>query len=253
MLKLSPSKIRLFTSCGLRYRYEQENPTPFQTTPAAAFGSFLHAALRRLYEHPPNASRLEPLLRSVWDENPFTTDEESDVFFAKGLTALKRYCDEFFVDGAPDSKTIACERFLSFIIERNDIAVEFTARADRLAVADDGALEIIDYKATLNGGIQTEESLATDLVAFLYFGLAKVNHPSYKQFRVRYLNLLSLKSATVEFSGEQVAANKEALWREIEKIARGVFEPRVDEGCSWCPHRSKCPAAGRRIRFEELV
>jgi putative RecB family exonuclease len=252
VLNLTPSKMRTYLECGLKFKFQLADRSPFQQTPATAFGNFLHETLRRVYENPENVSRIEPVLRSVWNDSVFDSFADSESYFARGVAVLQRYCDEHFVDGKPDGETVGCEAFLSYIIEREGVEVRFGCKVDRLAVTDDGVLEIVDYKARSSGNIESEDGLSTDLAVFIYWALTRLHYKQYPRLRVKFINLLSLKSSAVELTPEMVAKNKAALWVEIRKIAKGEFEPRVSEACSWCAYKDQCPKMSLRACFDDL-
>src|SRR5688572_8488377 len=96
MIQLTPSKMRDYLQCGLRYKLQLEEHAPFMSTPATAFGTFLHKALEEIYKRPEHRGDLETLLHSVWDASEFNDFPDSDRHFGRGLVALERYCKAFF-------------------------------------------------------------------------------------------------------------------------------------------------------------
>jgi putative RecB family exonuclease len=116
---------------------------------------------------------------------------------------------------------------------------------DRLDVAPDGALRVVDYKT---GGAPREAFEARALFQLKFYALVLWRT---RKVVPRVLRLLYLKDAEVcDYvpDAEELARFERtvvALWRAIERAtAARHFQPKPSRLCGWCNHQAHCPEFG---------
>lgn len=134
--------------------------------------------------------------------------------------------------------------------------IRLGGKAHRLAARHAHAgeiLEIIDYKTNDSGKVPTLDSLHSDLPIFLYYVLARISYPQFKQIRITLLNVLTLAQVSVNYDPAQVAANKQSLLGSLKSLAAGNFAPLSSEACAWCSFRDECPEFNRIVDFDGII
>ena len=116
---------------------------------------------------------------------------------------------------------------------------------DRLDVAPDGALRVVDYKT---GGAPREAFEARALFQLKFYALVLWRTRGVVP---RVLRLLYLKDAQVcDYAPDaeellRFERTVVALWQAIEAAtARQDFRPRPSRLCDWCNHQALCPTFG---------
>lgn len=138
---------------------------------------------------------------------------------------------------------------MTFIVSSKGVKIRLGCRVDRLALLPDKTLEVIDYKTNASGKVPTPEFLRNDLATFLYYVLTRLTYPQYPQIRIKFLNVLSMSSASVEYDMEQIEKNKRALWHCLKALPDEKFLPQTGEACGWCDFQDDCPATNRIVDF----
>ena len=249
MLSMTPTKLADYLLCPYKYKLKHvERAGSYSGSAALSFGISFHKALQDL--HSANEQLLDPveiseLLERHWDQSGYIDRNEDDSFFARGCQALSNYCRQY---PDPNEETIGTEVYMSYILKTGDLQVRLGCKADRVCAHPDGSLEIIDYKTSASGKVSPEESLRSDLPTFLYYALARVNYPEYKQeVQISFLNVLTLSKSIVKYSPEEVATNKQALLTCLQAASADSFTPRPSEACSWCQFQDVCPATNKLV------
>jgi|GEM_PF-3268565 len=267
-IKLTPSRVRDYLICSRRFEHRYLLPNdgvtwPMVEGPAISLGSTLHAVLDALHR-PAKAGQdnitldaeglavldpasiteeqIERLVARHWQPEGYSDHEHAQAAFADACGILKHYCRSAHV---PTWQVLGTEVYLSCVTSVRGYRVELSCRIDRLELHSDGTLEALDYKASSNGEIPTEQILAEDLATFLYFIL--VWHHYRRDRRVRnvklsQLNLFSLAKVAVQYDQGQILRHKEALSELVVTAMAGSLEPYVSAGCAWCAVREDCPA-----------
>lgn len=255
MLKLTPSRVREFQACPHQYRslyVDKLGPKGIVQSAAFSFGCSEHAALNELYRGSRPLGQFDPevLLRRNWRRDGYANQEEEDAYFTKGVQALAAYGEKMLV---PIGNIIGTEVFLSRVITLEGRRFELGCKADRLEVLPDGTLEVLDYKTSSNGEVPSADMLAADLATFLYYALARVSYPNHPHVVVSQLNLLTLAKTVVDYTPEQITANKSALVEVVDRIEAGQFEPRPNGHCAWCVVKAYCPLFGPEVSLDQML
>ncbi|MFR9780874.1 RecB family exonuclease [Micromonospora sp. MS34] len=250
---LSPSRAADFKTCPLLYRFRSIDRLPERPTVEQARGTLVHAVLERLFDLPAAARTPESagdLVAPQWDRL-ITEQPELASLFADGDTAgpaeflrsaaglLEGY---FAVEDPRRLEPAEREALISAVVDEELLIRGYL---DRLDVAPDGALRVVDYKT---GGAPREAFEARALFQLKFYALVLWRTRGVVP---RVLRLLYLKDAEVcdytPDADELVRFERTvvALWQAIEQaIARQDFRPRPSRLCDWCSHQALCPSFG---------
>ncbi|MEE3922214.1 PD-(D/E)XK nuclease family protein [Micromonospora sp. BRA006-A] len=249
---LSPSRAADFKTCPLLYRFRSIDRLPERPTVEQARGTLVHAVLERLFDLPAAArSRVGRRPgRPQWDRL-LTEEPELATLFADG-DAVRAAGVPPVGDGAAGrllrgggSAPAGAGRARALISAVVDDELLIRGYLDRLDVAPDGALRVVDYKT---GGAPREAFEARALFQLKFYALVLWRTRGVVP---RVLRLLYLKDAEVcdyaPDADELVRFERTvvALWRAIEQAtARQDFRPRPSRLCDWCNHQALCPSYG---------
>jgi putative RecB family exonuclease len=261
---LSPSRAADFKTCPLLYRFRTIDRLPERKSLAAVRGTLVHSVLERLYDLParqrtPEAAR--ELVAPAWEE--LRADPEVAELFAEGAAA----------DDAPAEQSVdapSLEAWLAsagklvetyFTLEdpsriephgREEL-VEVTlpdglllrGYVDRLDVAPNGAIRVVDYKT---GSVPREafEGKALFQMKFYALVLWRTRGVVASQLKLLYLgNGDALTYAPDEAELVRFERTLQAIWAAIERaVATGDFRPNRTRLCDWCDHQALCPSFG---------
>ncbi|QOC91625.1 RecB family exonuclease [Micromonospora craniellae] len=250
---LSPSRAADFKTCPLLYRFRSIDRLPERPTVEQARGTLVHAVLERLFDLPSAGRTPEAagdLVAPQWDrlvtEQPelsglFEGDDPAAVaqFLASATALLEGY---FTVEDPRRLEPAERESLISAVV---DDELLIRGYLDRLDVAPDGALRVVDYKT---GGAPREAFEARALFQLKFYALVLWRTRGVVP---RVLRLLYLKDAEVcdyaPDADELVRFERTvvALWRAIEQAtANQDFRPRPSRLCDWCSHQARCPSFG---------
>lgn len=251
---LSPSRAADFKTCPLLYRFRSIDRLPERTTPEQARGTLVHAVLERLFDlpaaerTPQAAAALVPVQweRLVAEEPQLAelfaagSPPEAGAGFLDSATAL---LDGYFAVEDPTRLEPAERESLVSALVDDELLIR--GYIDRLDVAPDGALRVVDYKT---GGAPREAFEARALFQLKFYALVLWRTRGVVP---RVLRLVYLKDAQVldytPQADELVRFERTvlALWRAIEQaIARQDFRPSPSRLCDWCNHQAHCPTFG---------
>lgn len=246
---LSPSRANDYLQCPLLFRFRVVDRLPEPPSPAAVRGTLVHAVLDRLFDAPVGSRTLDAaraLLEPCWEalvaERPDCADMadgDRAAWFGPAAALLETY----FTLEDPNRLQPA-ERELAVATDL-DGELELRGIIDRLDVAPDGALRIVDYKTGRSPAPGFESGALFQMRVY-----AAVLH------RLRgtvpaMLQLIYLGDGTVLRHVPDAAelamteAKVRAIWGGIREAARtGEWRPRSGPLCGWCAHQALCPAFG---------
>ncbi|WP_028183033.1 RecB family exonuclease [Salinispora arenicola] len=249
---LSPSRAADFKTCPLLYRFRSIDRLPEQPSGEQARGTLVHAVLERLFDLPPagrTPTAAGDLVAPQWErlvaEQPelaalFAADAEARAEFLRSATGLLR--GYFAVEDPRRLEPAERESLISAVVDEELLIRGYL---DRLDVAPDGALRVVDYKT---GGAPREAFEARALFQLKFYALVLWRTRGVVP---RVLRLLYLKDAEVcdyaPDADELVRFERTvvALWRAIEAAtAAQDFRPRPSRLCDWCSHQRLCPSFG---------
>ncbi|SCL28886.1 putative RecB family exonuclease [Micromonospora rhizosphaerae] len=250
---LSPSRAADFKTCPLLYRFRTIDRLPERPTVEQVRGTLVHAVLERLFDLPAPARTPQSagdLVAPQWDrlvtEQPelaglFAEGDEAAVaeFLRSAAALLEGY---FAVEDPRRLEPAEREALISAVV---DDELLIRGYLDRLDVAPDGALRVVDYKT---GGAPREAFEARALFQLKFYALVLWRTRGVVP---RVLRLLYLRDAEVcDYSPDadellRFERTVVALWQAIEQATeRQDFRPRPSRLCDWCSHQAHCPSFG---------
>ncbi|MGN6754571.1 MAG: RecB family exonuclease [Intrasporangium sp.] len=248
---LSPSRASDFMTCPMLYRFRVIDKLPSPPTAATARGTLVHAVLERLFDLPTVERTLEAAIGLVPQEWERLVTEEPDMLTL--LTEHDGRTDEWFQGagalletwfGLEDPTRLEpAEREL--YVETDLDGLVLRGYVDRLDVAPDGAMRVVDYKT---GRSPSERFEAKALFQMKFYALVlwRLRGEVPRLLQLVYLgNGEVVRYAPDEQDLLGVERKVRALWAAIERAATtGDWRPSPSRLCDWCEHRSLCPAWG---------
>nr|WP_242511217.1 PD-(D/E)XK nuclease family protein [Cellulomonas sp. HLT2-17] len=248
---LSPSRANDFLQCPLLFRFRVVDKLPEPTSEAAARGTLVHAVLERLFDAPAGLRTLEAaraLLPGEWDRlrtaEPkyaalFEPESEAVTWLASADTLLGTY---FTLEDPTRLEPRERELFVETELAGGPL---LRGIVDRLDVAPNGAMRVVDYK-TGKSPRAGYESSALFQMRFYALVLWRLRGEIPKMLQLVYLgDARILRHEPVESELLTVERRIRSIWSGIEATARtGDWQPRKSALCPWCAHQALCPAFG---------
>lgn len=259
---LSPSRAADFKTCPLLYRFRTIDRLPERKSLAAVRGTLVHSVLERLYDLPAAERTVEgalELLEPAWvelREEPgvaelFEADQaegaETDVNAPESLEAwlasAGKLVERYFT--LEDPRRIEPEGREELVEVTLPDGLLLRGYVDRLDVARNGALRVVDYKT---GSMPREafESKALFQMKFYALVLWRTRGVVAAQLKLIYLgDGDALTYAPDEEELLRFERTLLAIWSAIERaVSTGDFRPNKTRLCGWCDHQAVCPAFG---------
>jgi len=249
---LSPSRASDFMQCPLLYRFRVIDRLPSPPSPAAARGTLVHSVLERLFDLPaaertPDAAAalVGPQWQELVDTEPelaamLEADEDrtQESWFAEAVTLINTW----FVLEDP-TRLEPAEREL--YVEAEFDGLTLRGYVDRLDVAPNGALRVVDYKT---GRSPSEHFEAKALFQMKFYALVlwRLRGVIPQMLQLVYLGNSELMRYSPDEADLLATERKvKALWTAIERAATtGDWRPRTSRLCDWCDYKDLCPAWG---------
>lgn len=268
---LSPSRASDFMQCPLLYRFRVVDRLPEPPSAAAARGTLVHAALERVFDLPAAERTPEAtiaLLPSEWarlvEQEPelaaLLAGEAPAVAPGAGerdeVAPVEEQADReaaWFADAAGFVRTWftledptrlePAEREL--YVEADVDGLVMRGYVDRLDVAPDGRMRVVDYK-TGRSPSELWEGKALFQMKFYALVLWRTRGVIPTLLQLVYLrDGQILRYAPEEHELLATERKIKALWVAIERAAdTGDWRPNRSRLCSWCHHKPLCPAWG---------
>jgi putative RecB family exonuclease len=248
---LSPSRANDFMQCPLLFRFRVVDRLPEPPSGAAARGTLVHSVLERLYDVPA-AERTVDAARALLPEE-WQRLQEAEPRYAELFTSPDEVAA--WLDGAGDlvgtyftledpTRLEPREREL-FVESQLDGGPLLRGIVDRLDVAPNGAVRVVDYK-TGRSPRAGYEGGALFQMRFYALVLWRSTGQVPRMLQLVYLGdgqVLRHEPREVELVTTERRVR--SLWDTIERTARaGDWKPRTSALCGWCSHQALCPAFG---------
>jgi putative RecB family exonuclease len=253
LVSLSPSRAGDFMTCPLLYRFRVVDRLPEPPSPAATRGTLVHAVLEQLFDLPATARTLEAaqaLVPEAW-ARVLSADEELSEYFAdddgaradEWLQGTEQLLATYFSLEDP-SRLEPADRELEISVTLDDGLV-LRGIVDRLDVATDGAMRVVDYKTGKSPRVDFEQKA---LFQMRFYALALWRSRGVVP---RLLQLMYLTDGQV-MRYEPDEPDLLAMERKVAALAAAIsrasatgdWRPRPSKLCDWCAHRDLCPAWG---------
>ena len=247
---LSPSRAGDFLSCPLKYRFRTVDKLPEAADPVAARGTLVHAVLEELFGLEASARTVErarELVAPQWERLLSEDPRLRDLFDG--------------ADGAQEAAWLAsCDPLLEsyFALEDprwlepadRELRVDHVLESglglggiiDRVDVAPDGRVRVVDYKT---GRAPSERFEERAMFQMRFYALVVWRS---RGVLPSLLQLLYLGDRTVlsyePTEAELLATERKlsAVWEAVEQaFETGEFLPRRSALCRWCSFQDRCP------------
>ena len=259
--KFSPSKLSVYQNCPRRYQYRYvDKISRRRKTPETVVGVAVHSAFEELYalvsggRTPALAEVLETYERGFaaeWDDSVVEKDAR---FSADDWRKVGRDCVQLYYEGHhpfSQDRTVAVEKRVGFPIEVDGHEYRIEGFVDRLALAPDGAFEIVDYKTAKS--LPNQEHADSDWQLALYELAVRREWPDTKEVRLKWHYVRhgkTLVSVRDEAARARLLSDAAALISRIKhdhefKTNRGTL-------CDWCEYRDLCPEFADEVRVAAL-
>ncbi len=249
---LSPSRAADFKTCPLLYRLRSIDRIPEAPTPDQARGTLVHAVLEALFDLPahgrePEAAKalVEPQWRRLVEADPaLATVAEGEEAFTAFLESTRGLVDSYFRLEDPRRLSPA-ERECLVSTEVDDGRLLLRGYIDRLDVAPDGAIRVVDYKT---GGAPREAFEARALFQLKFYALVLWRTRGIVPAVLRLVYLRDGEICDFTPSPDELARFERtlvALWAAISRAReRKVFVATPGRLCGWCSYQHLCPEFG---------
>jgi len=249
---LSPSRAADFKQCPLLFRFRTIDKLDGPPSPAAARGTLVHEVLEHLFELPaaertPEAALalLQPRWASLVEERPelATMIEDDETLTEDGwFTAAGTLVERWFTLENPQFLEPA-EREL--YVETEVDGLTLRGYVDRLDIAPDGSMRVVDYK-TGRSPREAFEGKALFQMKFYALVLWRQRGVIPKLLQLVYLG----NGEIVRYEPDEhdllgLERNVQAVWQAIVRASEtGDWRPRVSKLCDWCDFKELCPEFG---------
>jgi putative RecB family exonuclease len=245
---LTPSKVTAFTNCPMAFRFSQIERLPEPPSPHAVKGTLVHAALEGLiWNHPPGArsaaaafAELERAWVEMQDDEEFVQLElaadEAESFLADARTLVENYLR---LEDPDQVHAVGVELGVEMHVD----GMCLRGKIDRLDVAADGSLVVVDYKT---GRAPSERYERGSLVGVQTYALLCESACGRPPSEVRLLHLrepVAISSAATEQTIRGQRRRTAAVWSAITRACDSEdFRPHVGPLCNHCAFKPTCPA-----------
>jgi putative RecB family exonuclease len=240
-------------TCPLLYRFRVVDRLPEPPSPAATRGTVVHAVLEQLFDLPRQARSLEAataLVPTVWKGLLTGDDQLTGVFAGDDGTLAAEWLDgteallATYFDLEDPTRLEPADRELALSVELDDGLV-LRGYVDRLDVAPDGAMRVVDYKTGRSPGVAFQQK-AMFQMRFYALALWKQRGEVPRLLQLIYLgDGQVIRYAPDEDDLRAMERKVNALSAAIRRATEsGDWPPSPSRLCDWCAHRAICPAWG---------
>lgn len=238
-LRLSFSRVDMYQSCPLRFRFAYIDNLPSEPSPQLSWGSSIHTALETWWDQKlPEPPSVEVLLRALydgWDDAGFAgmEREEKLKWYAHAQDVLRRHHARYAPVYTP---AVACEQW--FELDLGD-GIEVVGSIDHVARTPSGGIGIVDWKT--NRTAKPRKRVVGSLQLAIYT-LASVALWGQEPEWVALDFVVPGVRVTVPRKEIDTDTALERLRNVAAGIRAGRFDAMPSKLCNWCDHRSLCPA-----------
>ncbi len=250
---ISPSRAGDFMSCPLLYRFRTIDKLPEPFSIDAVRGTVIHKVLEDLFDLPAaerTPEQAHELIVPAWEGLLEAEPEVAEMFEADGvppladwLTSCRVAVDRYFTLEDPRRLEPAeRELYVETLLESKLLLRGFV---DRVDIAPDGAIRVVDYKSGRSPGVGFEGKALFQL-KFYALAIWRTRGVVPAMLQLIYLG----DGEVIRYQPDEhdlLATERkvEAIWRAIT-IAQesGDWRPSPSRLCSWCAHQAICPAYG---------
>ncbi|NHC23202.1 RecB family exonuclease [Nocardioides sp. IC4_145] len=249
---LSPSRAGDFLTCPLLYRFRTVDRLPEPPSPDQVRGTVVHKVLEDLFDLPAadrTPAQAEAMLEPAWErlreESPDVAamlgedGPEVAAWLASCRTVLERY---FTLEDPQRLEPAERELYVESLLDSKLLLRGFV---DRVDVAPDGSIRIVDYKTGRSPAAGFE---ARALFQMKFYALVVWRTRGIVPAVLQLVYLGNGEILRYRPDEQDLLATErkvEAIWQAIRSAEEsGDWRPRRSRLCDWCQHRSLCPEFG---------
>lgn len=251
-LTLSPSRASDFQQCPLQYRLRAIDRLPEPPSAAATRGTLVHGVLEDLFDRPAHERTLKTArdhVPTVWQRMVDRDAAVVDLLSADGITLDAWLETAHALVGAyfrlEDPRRLEPAHREHLVQFDHAAGVTLKGFIDRLDIAPDGRMRVVDYK-TGRSPKPGYESGALFQMRFYAYMLWRLHGQIPARLQILYLgNEETLIHDPTE--AELLATERKivAIWSAITSaVQQGHFPPKRSALCGWCNFQSLCPEFG---------
>ena len=250
---ISPSRAGDFMSCPLLYRFRTIDKLPEPFSIDAVRGTVVHKVLEDLFDLPAaerTPERAHELIVPAWESLLELEPDAAEMFSGEDappldawLTSCRVAVDRYFTLEDPRRLEPAeRELYVETLLESKLLLRGFV---DRVDIAPDGAIRVVDYKSGKSPGIGFEGKALFQL-KFYALAIWRTRAVLPAMLQIVYLG----DGVVIRYEPDEqdlLATERkvEAVWRAITTAKEtGDWRPSPSRLCSWCAHQAICPAYG---------
>jgi putative RecB family exonuclease len=247
---LSPSRAADFLSCALMYRFRTVDRLPEPSSPDAVRGSLVHKVLEDIFDLPaPERTRerahamIGPAWTALRTEEPraagILDQIDEDAWLLSAQEAVDRW---FELEDPTRLEPAEREAFVECLL---DSGLMLRGIIDRIDVAPDGAVRVVDYK-TAKSPAEGFESRALFQLRFYGLMIWRTRGVIPEVIRLVYLGDSQIVSYQPDEADLLATERKvQAIWAAIVQAREtGDYQPSPGRNCDWCAHHALCPVFG---------
>ncbi|MBU2697392.1 PD-(D/E)XK nuclease family protein [Pimelobacter sp. 30-1] len=249
---LSPSRVGDFLSCPLLFRFRTIDRLPEPPSPAAVRGTVVHRVLEQLFDLPAadrTPETADTMIAPAWAELQEIEPAVATMFPVDGpeIAAWLVSCRETlrrYFDLEDPRRLEPAEREL-YVETLTDTKLLLRGVVDRVDVAPDGAIRVVDYKTGASPSEMFEGKVLFQL-KFYALVIWRTRGVVPKLLQLIYLgDGQVLRYEPDEHELLSVERKVQAVWQAIgQATERGEFQSRPGALCQWCAHQALCPSYG---------
>ena len=252
---ISPSRAGDFMACPLMYRFRTIDRLPEAPSPDALRGTLVHKVLEDLFDLPARdrtPERAGGMLEPTWQALVEAEPELSEMFgeagpdFTAWLLSARTVLDRYF-DLEDPRRLEPADREL-YVEALLDSKLLLRGFVDRIDVAPDGRIRLVDYKS---GKSPTEGYEAKALFQMRFYALVVWRLRGIVPSVLQLIYLGNGEILRYEPDEDDLRATErkvEAVWAAIRQAQEsGDWQPSPSRLCDWCSFHEFCPTKGGTI------
>jgi putative RecB family exonuclease len=251
---LSPSRAADFRTCPLMFRLRTIDHLPEAPSPEALRGTVVHKVLEVLFDLPAaerTPDRAQALLHHAWElvleAEPGAAELFADPAVAGGILEWLSSCREsvraYF--GLEDPRRLEPAEREVYVETLLDSRLLLRGFVDRIDVATDGSVRVVDYKSGRSSAVGFEGKA---LFQMRFYALVLWRARGVIPTLLQLIYLGDGQKLSYRPDEQDLIATErlvEALWRAIVAAREsGEWLPRRGFACSWCSFKAWCPEFG---------
>ncbi len=251
---LSPSRAGDFLACPLLYRFRTIDRLPEAPSVDAVRGTVVHKVLEDLFDLPAGdrtPARAEAMVVPAWeavlDAEPALAslfpDADEGAAIGSWLTSCRSVLARYF--SLEDPRRIEPAERELYVETITDSKLLLRGVIDRVDIAPDGAIRVVDYKSSRSPSAEFEGKALFQL-KFYALVIWRTRGVIPKRLQLVYLANAEILSYDPDEQDLLATERKvQAIWAAIRQAQEtGDWQPSPGPLCKWCSHQALCPAYG---------